>query len=208
MSDSSVKQSRPRTRSPVQERSQQRVAAAIEVAERMIEARGPEETSIPEIAKESGVPRASLYQFFPTKYALFAHLAERHLAEVAARVQAAAEKSGPQPWRELVVRMIDAAANYYDATPVASQLILGGPMSRNAYLAQEVTIANIGLAMRGLMAGAIDGMALPKQPDAATLSVEIAFTCLKYGYYREGRLSRPTRREAVRATTAYLATFS
>jgi len=207
MSDSPVKAAAARSRSPMQERSQQRVAAAIEVAERMIEAHGPEETSIPEIARESGVPRASLYQFFPTKYALFAHLAERHLAEVAARVQAAGQKNVARPWRELVVRMIDAAADYYDATPVASQLILGGPMSRNAYLAQEVTIANIGLAMRRLIAGASDGMTLPNKPDAATLSVEIAFTCMKYGYYREGRLSKPTRREAVRATTAYLATF-
>lgn len=208
MSDSAVNTPAVRSRSPMQERSQQRVAAAIEAAERMIEARGPEETSIPEIAKESGVPRASLYQFFPTKYVLFAHLAEKHLEQVALRVQAAALKSGPLPWRDLIVLLVDAAADYYDATPVASQLVLGGPMSRSAYLAQEITIENIGHAVRALMKTSPDRITLPKQPDAATLCVEIAFTCMKYGYYREGRLSKATRREAVRATTAYLGTFA
>jgi AcrR family transcriptional regulator len=208
MSDSAVNTPPGRSRIPMQERSQQRVAAAIEAAERMIEARGPEETSIPEIAKESGVPRASLYQFFPTKYVLFAHLAERHLEQVALRVQAAADKNGPQAWRDLIVLLVNAAADYYDATPVASQLILGGPMSRSAYLAQEVTIEHIGHAVRALMKIAPDRIVLPKQPDSATLCVEIAFTCMKYGYYREGRLSKATRREAVRAATAYLSTFA
>lgn len=207
MSDSPVKPARPRARGPMQERSQQRVAAAIEVAERMIESRGPEETSIPEIAKESGVPRASLYQFFPTKYALFAHLAERHLAQVAQRVQAAGERSGPLPWRQLIAQLVDAAADYYDATPVASLLVLGGPTSRSAYLAQEVTIEHIGQAVRELMARSPDNPALPPQPDVATLCVEIAFTCMKFGYYRDNRLSPQARAEAVRATTAYLATY-
>jgi len=55
-----------RARIPVQERSQQRVAQIIEAAESLLIKLGPEETSIPEIAKITGIPRASIYQFFPT----------------------------------------------------------------------------------------------------------------------------------------------
>ncbi|PKA05029.1 TetR/AcrR family transcriptional regulator, partial [Leptospira ellisii] len=68
-----------RIRIPSQERSQNRMALVLDAAERLLVELGPEETSIPEIAKISGVPRASIYQFFPDKYALFTRLAEKHL---------------------------------------------------------------------------------------------------------------------------------
>ncbi len=54
---------------PVQERSLGRITRVIEAAERMLEELGPEKTSIPALAQISEVPRASIYPFFPDKYA-------------------------------------------------------------------------------------------------------------------------------------------
>ncbi len=71
-------------RAPVQDRSQVRLAKVIEEAERMLEAVGPEKTTIPEVAKAAGLTRASIYQYFPDKYALFGRIAEDHLAAIAA----------------------------------------------------------------------------------------------------------------------------
>lgn len=49
---------------PKQERSQKRMDQVVLTTEKMLLEIGIEKISIPEIAKESGVPRASIYQFF------------------------------------------------------------------------------------------------------------------------------------------------
>ena len=58
-----------------------RVDAALAAAEKLLVEMGPEKTSIPEIANLANVPRTTIYQYFPDKYALFAHLAESIGAE-------------------------------------------------------------------------------------------------------------------------------
>jgi AcrR family transcriptional regulator len=194
-------------RSPVQERSQQRVAAVLAVAEQMIVARGPEATSIPDIAVEADVPRASIYQFFPTKYALFARIAEGHLEAVAEHVLRACEGHRDGPWRALFPRLVNAAADYYDAHPVAAILVLGGPTSEDDYKAQRIVIEHIAHELRRAITALPVRVRLPKGPDVASLAVEIAFACLKHGYFRERALSKAIRAEASRAAVAYIAAF-
>jgi hypothetical protein len=103
--------------------------------------------------------------------------------------------------------LIDAAARYYNATPVASILLLGGPFSRSAYRAQEVTIENIGRAVRDLFLRLKPAVKLPDEPDVATFAVEIAFACMKYGYFREGRISEVVIAESTKAVIGYLANW-
>ncbi len=194
-----------RHKPPMQERSQLRVAQALETAEKLLQKLGPEETSIPEIALASGIPRASLYQFFPNKYVLFSHLAEIHLQRVSDVVAQAAPLCQPLNWMEAVPILINRAADYYDQTPVASMLILGGPFSRSAYLAQEVTISNIGQGVRQLMASLDTPVYFPEDPDTTTLATEAAFSCMKYGYYRDNRVTETVRQEAAKMAIAYMA---
>lgn len=213
MSDIPTSQPRPMpttastARVPTQERSQQRVALALAAAEAMLERCGPEETSIPEIAKAAGVPRASLYQFFPNKYVLFAHLAEQHLLRAASAVAAMGASARHQSWRELIPVLIRTAATYYNTTPVAGMLILGGPFSRSAYLAQEVSLNSIGREVQALLASLDTPLHLPDEPDATTIAVELAFACMKHGYYRENHISDAIQAEAARAVTGYLAAW-
>ena len=195
-------------KAPRQARSQQRMALVMEAAEAMIGELGPEAVSIPDVALSSGVPRSSIYQFFPDKYALFGAIAERHLARVAAAVAAAGAEHPAAGYAGLVQILVDGASDYYEATPVASILVLGGPFSPAAYLAQANTIGDIGREVRTLMLGRPEPVTLPERPDAATLAVEIAFACIKHGYFRERRLSREIRREAARAATAYISLWT
>ncbi|EQA47018.1 transcriptional regulator, TetR family [Leptospira broomii serovar Hurstbridge str. 5399] len=197
-----------RSRTPLQERSQLRVALVLAAAERILEKVGPEEASIPEIAKQSGVPRASIYQFFPDKYALFTRLAEIHLAKVGEILARKGSKNENISWRKLVGVLVNAASDYYDSTPVAGMLILGGPFSRNAYLAQEVTIDTIGAGVRIQLSKLKKPLHLPKKPDVATLGVEIAFACMKRGYYKENRISKGIREQANNAVTAYFSNWA
>ena len=133
-----------RHRRPAQLRTQERVARAIAAAEVLLIERGPEEVSIPDVAEASGVPRASLYQFFANKYQLFNAIAEQHLCQVLELVQSAAPSFAGMHWREAAPILIRATSVYYNQNPVAGILILGGPTSRESYLAQEVTIESIG----------------------------------------------------------------
>ncbi len=194
-------------RKPLQARSQKRVDAALETAERMLATLDPEEISIPDVAKESGVPRASLYQFFPNKYVLLAQLAEQQLSQVAAAVSVISANSSSRNWKELVCELIQAVSAHYNRSPVASKLILGGPFSRTAYLAQTVTIEHIGREVRAAMEKLAPSLKLPSEPDIATLAVEVTFACLKHGYYREGVISQPIQEQAIQVALAYLAAW-
>lgn len=193
-----------RQKTPQQRRSQQKVAAIMAAAEALLVDVGPEAVSIPEVAKASGILRASVYQFFPDKYALIAAIAEHHLERVARLLADFAPRTRDLDMPTLIERLVDGASDYYDATPVASIVVLGGPFSQRAYLAQTRTIIDIGGGVRTMLAACRTPLDLPEDPDAATLCVEIAFACMKHGYYRDGHLSRQTRRETTAAATAYL----
>ena len=138
----------PRLRKPAQARTQERVARALQTAEQLLLTRNPEEVSIPDIAEASGVPRASLYQFYANKHQLFAAIAERHLSLVAEEVKLKGVALQGFHWRQITNLLVQASSHYYNQNPVAGILILGWPMSRETYLAQEVTIENIGDALR------------------------------------------------------------
>ena len=194
-------------RAPLQERSQQRVALGLQAAEQLLISQGPEQTSIPEIAIESGVPRASLYQFYPNKYAIFAHLAQSHLLRLEYIVKAKTLEGIHTNLQNLdvMVRLLtDIVADYYDATPVASILVLGGPFSQTSYLAQEAMIENITHTIRSFFSQVDPPLVLPEKPDVVTLVIEIAFACMKHGYYREGFISPMIREHAAKAALAYL----
>lgn len=193
-----------RLRKPAQARTQDRVSRAMQAAERLLLEVGPEEVSIPDIAEASGVPRASLYQFYANKHQLFAAIAEKHLALVADEIKQGAESLRGLHWRVAVPLLVRASSNYYNRNPVAGILILGWPMSRASYLAQEVTIENIGDELRHTFRTLEPPIDLPATPDIATIVTELAFACMKYGYYRDGLISDAIMAQASMAAIGYL----
>jgi len=73
---------------PAQRRSQETVAALLTAAARILEQEGYAGASVNRIAAVAGVSVGSLYQYFPTKEALVAAVAEAHVAESLATFQA------------------------------------------------------------------------------------------------------------------------
>lgn len=180
------------------------MAKVVDAAEHMLEELGPEKTSIPLLAEKTGVPRAAIYPFFPDKYVLFSHMAQRHMDGLTQALTRSLRKPASD-WRKWVNVAVRAAAAYYNAHPAASVLLLSGYFSdvdREAHEAKNVTL---GVLFRSATAsmGALPG--LPVLPDVATIGVEIAFACMKYGYAKEGRISPRICQEATRAVVAYLA---
>jgi len=193
-----------RLRKPAQARTQDRVARAILAAEKLLVEIGPEEVSIPDIAEASGVPRASLYQFYANKHQLFAAIAEKHLARVADEIKQGGDLLAGMRWQDCVPLLVRAASSYYNQNPVAGILILGWPMSRASYMAQEVTIENIGDELRHIFRTLNPPVELPAEPDVATIVTELAFACMKYGYYRDGVISDDIMEQAAVAAIGYL----
>jgi AcrR family transcriptional regulator len=194
----------PKLRKPAQARTQERVARALLTAEQLLLERNPEEVSIPDIAEASGVPRASLYQFYANKHQLFAAIAEQHLSRVADEVKRGGAALKGFHWQQMTFLLVQAASQYYNRNPVAGILILGWPMSRETYLAQEVTIENIGDELRVIYATAQPAVTLSTTPDVGTIITELAFSLMKYGYYRQGEITEDIIQQASIAVVGYL----
>jgi AcrR family transcriptional regulator len=200
---------RPREhRVPVQGRSQERMARVLAATEKLLIEAGPEAASIPEIASAAGVPRASIYQYYPDKYALFAQMAEARMEELGSHISAAQPQGGSVDWRKVAQTMIEAAASYYNAHPVASILLLTGPFGRNDREAHRAKDAELARQFRLLISADKKSPRLPIKPDVVAIAVEVAFAVLKYGYARDGNITKVTRDEAARAAINYLSEWA
>lgn len=194
-----------RAKGPVQERSLARISRAISVTERLLVEVGPEKVSIPEIAKLADVPRATIYQYFPDKHALFAHIANQHMQAVLQLLSDRSDSLRSMPWRELVAAAISGVAEYYNEKKVAGVLLLGGAFSPSNIHVHQAKNQASGKLLRAQFDREVGGKGLPKTPDAATIAVEIADAILRRGYLDEGYISEAICVEAQRAVVAYLA---
>ncbi len=193
-----------RQRKPMQQRTQERVQKALVAAEQLLLSHGPEGVSIPDVAELSGVPRASLYQFFPSKYHLFAAIAENCMSDCIHTVHIGGQDLAGMPWRDAVPVLVHAAANFFNENPVASILVLGWPMSRETYLAQETSAANLAEALRGVFETFRPAVIVPEEPDVAALGIEIVFALLKHAYFVHGEVTEAIARQAEIALISYL----
>jgi AcrR family transcriptional regulator len=193
-------------RLPVQERSAARMSKVLEAAVRMLEEVGPEKTSIPALSEVTGVPRAAIYPFFPDKYALFSHLAKMYM-EGLSKALATSKAARARSWKAWVDAAIKATAQFYNAHPAASTLLLRGAFSDTAAAAHSAKNLSIGRLFRAKAASLSALRTLPTEPDVTTIAVEIAFACMKHGYAQEGRVSNAICQEASRAVMAYLSVW-
>jgi len=106
---------RPRTvprKAPTQERAQVTVTAILDATAKLLTTLGYDRTSTNRVAVAAGVSVGSLYQYFPSKEALVAALAERHGKEMSRVTQEKLAELANAPLelaaRELVSAMVDA----------------------------------------------------------------------------------------------------
>ncbi len=197
---------------PKQERSQKRMERVVETTEKMLLERGLEKISIPEVAKESGVPRASIYQFFPTKYDLIRHISLIHLNRLIIELKAVALQvfaDHPNQEIQLYAKLLTAAlirhtAKFHNDSPIATLLILSGAASQHAYLEYQVELSKVSAAVREALRMLKVDHYVPQHPDTLTILIEMIFSCMKYGYYTDHYISAEICQEAYRVGLAYL----
>ena len=197
---------------PKQSRTHRRVMQVIQTAEKLLVKMGLESISIPEIANASKIPRASIYQFFPTKYDLLHHMAQLHLQKLVSLLKEAGlnvirehpHESMTAYGRMVAAAVIETTAKFYNESAVARLLILSGPLNRQVYLRHQIELKKFSQDLRdALKAIRVDDY-LPQQPDSMLIIIEMIFTCMKHGYYTEDRISERICEEAYRLATAYL----
>jgi AcrR family transcriptional regulator len=87
---------------PAQERSRETVAALLTAAARILAEDGYERASVNRIAARAGVSVGSLYQYFPTKEALVAAVAQRLADEMLAVFQQGLAEAALRPFDECI----------------------------------------------------------------------------------------------------------
>lgn len=108
-------------RAPKQERSQARFEAILRTALELIAERGYEAVSMREIARETGLPIASLYLYFPTKLAIVKAVWQRYTSSVSERLEAdlqlIIDPAGGGDAGQLIERLIDLMVEIQTSHP-------------------------------------------------------------------------------------------
>ena len=197
---------------PKQERTQKRMGQVIVATEELLLKVGIEKISIPEVAITADVPRASIYQFFPTKYDLLNYIAISHLNDLIDQLQhEAMQVFSVNPnqqiesyGRLLTSAMIKATAQFLNESKIATLLILSAGATQDNYLEYQVELRKVSFAIRqALQAIHLDDY-VPRYPDTLTILIELIFTCMKHGYYTENYISDAICQEAYRVAIGYL----
>lgn len=197
---------------PKQERTQKRMEQVLKSTEELLLMVGLEKFSIPEVANVSGVPRASIYQFFPTKYDLLRHIALQHLNELMTQLKTVALQvimSNPNEsittyGRLVIAAMIETTAKFYNQSEIASLLILSGPLTPQSYVEYQIELRKVSSGIRNALTAIQVDTYVPLNPDSLTILIEVVFTCMKHGFYTESYISKEICQEAYRIAMSYL----
>ena len=193
-------------RQPTKPPSRARFEGVLDEAEKLLLEQGLNGFSIPVLAERLGYTRASIYHFFPTPYAMLNELSHRYFKESSSLIIELTQGFGGLPWRDMLERVVAFAAEYYNERPIARMLLLGGPVTDQSFRIQEQTNEQLGAMIHAEFQKR--GIELPKEPDVAWITVDIADGILRHSQYRYEHITDPCRDQAVHAMTAYLARYT
>jgi AcrR family transcriptional regulator len=120
---------------PVQVRSIDRVDRILDAAESLIETNGISGVTMQKISQESGVGRASVYQFFPSILAIWKGLALRYLAALKLHFEEHVTHQKYESWQDAWDALIDEALSFYDQNPIAQNILLGSDGTQDLRMA-------------------------------------------------------------------------
>ena len=115
----------PRRRVPKQARARERVGRILDAARRELETRALADVTMEAIAERARVPVGSLYQYFASKSALFAAVAEAVMDEADAETSRLLADGRGRPWRDALDRIIRATLELLRASVDYRALLRG-----------------------------------------------------------------------------------
>ena len=108
-------------RVPQQSRSRQKVTNVLDTAMRLFQESGLDAVSMREIARESGLPIATVYHYFPNKQSIVRHIWESHISAVQGLLQtelaALLDDRSPQTVQRVIGHIVDSIADSHKRNP-------------------------------------------------------------------------------------------
>lgn len=188
---------------PVQKRSLERLEKVVDTAISILEKNGLEYCTIAEISTQSEVPKAHIYQYFPTVNHLFILLVKRYLDNLQEFMGYRNLDYKSKNTREITRDLILQVALFYNSNKAASILILGGPVNVDGFNLQEIVIEKISENILGLLAKKNKALVFAK-PEEMIYLVEIVFALMKHSFYKYQYITSDIQKESVDLSHVYL----
>lgn len=190
-------------RAPVQARSRERVDLILDVAADLMKSHAVNDITMALISQRSGISRPSIYQFFPTVFAIYNKLGLTLLNALLEKMSAHEPARNAPTWREANSHMIDCAVEFYNDNPVARTLLLGGGSAQELRIIDKHYDRRFAAGVRRIFA---DKWSFGPQPqgDPMQIAVVISTSILSLGVFEDGLISDFYREQAKRASTGYL----
>lgn len=196
-------------RQPKQARGRVKVERILAAAASIVEEQGADSMSSPAVAELADIPVASVYQFFPTRYAILNELARRHMANLEERMAAVLAEGKIENWTQGFEAAIRIAADYLNAEPVARELFLRGPIIPevlNVSLESDDRFADFIMAI--LPAEAREKIETAKPGlNPARVAINLVMATFATGLRIDGEITENARAEARRVVGAYLSSY-
>lgn len=121
---------RPRERGstrkePQRKPSLRKLEMILEAADRLLEDCAVNDVSMAMIARQAGIARTTLYDFFPAVMAVYEQVAQRHVLESYEFMIRYVERAGPRTLPAVVDTLVDAAVEFFNGNAAARKTMLG-----------------------------------------------------------------------------------
>lgn len=192
-------------RLPVRANGRRRYELLLDAAERLLEQGEGQPLTIQRLAREAGVPMASVYHFLPSPAAVSVALSQRYMAGFGELVMRPVPNRERLGWREVIATLNQRAVTFYREHPYAQKLILG---SDHSWAIRRSDLAN-----NRRIAGAVVELVADKFPDvpadvlfeAVVVGISIGDAVFTLSIAEHGEITPALGQEAALAMCGYLA---
>jgi AcrR family transcriptional regulator len=194
-----------RPRKPQRANGRRRYELLLDAAERLLAREYGLGLTIQQLAREAGVPMASVYHFFPGPVAVSVALSERYMAGFERLVASPIIDRNSISWRQIIDILHQRAVGFYRAHPYAQKLLLG---SDHSWAIRQADVANnrrIAGAVVGLIADKFPQVAAPELLEALVIGINVGDAVYAVSIAERGEITPDFAREATIAACAYLA---
>jgi AcrR family transcriptional regulator len=160
-----------------------------------------DELTLQGVAKKAGVPRVSLYYFFPSVDALIEALYQRVLTRLMNEL-ATAEIKPSADWRPVIKKVFESAVKHYSRNRLTIVLALmpnSLTMINQAHRVYGQGLAELLVGLCGLKRSA-------KLTQGCEIAAELATTIFRKSFIEKGSITPAYQSEAQSAVIAYLGT--
>ena len=192
-------------RTPLQDRSRQRVERILDAAATVFGERGYDAATTEEIARLAGTSIGSVYQFFPNKLAIFNAISLRYLDRARALFDTfVTPASVEMPWPDLLDRAIDAFAAFHEDEPGFRAILLNWRVSAELLLANDAVNRELAKRAEVVFVAQAPGLTPRRRALVATIIIEVVSSMLILGVRRGPEESRAILAETKMLLRRYL----